>query len=229
MLQQTQVDRVLPKYLAFMERFPDVGSLARAPLSDVLILWQGLGYNRRAKMLHDAVKVVVNEHGGTIPREYNALRALPGVGDYTARAVRTFVFDEREVFIETNIRAVYIHHFFSDSAPVQDADILPLILRTLPRGKYALWYAALMDYGSYIKRTTSNPSRKSATYTKQTPFKGSRREIRGAIIRRLASGRVSKKRLYAEPFNMESIEEEIRSLEREGMVACTNVSCALAR
>lgn len=229
MLQQTQVDRVLQKYLAFIERFPNVETLARAPLSDVLIVWQGLGYNRRAKMLHDASKYIVREHAGTVPREYDALKGLPGIGDYTARAVRAFAFNEREVLIETNIRAVYIEHFFNTGEKVHDTEILSHVSQTLPRGGSREWYGALMDYGSYLKKTQPNPSRTSATYKKQKPFKGSRREVRGALIRALTSGRKNRTILSALPFDIAVITEEITSLQREGLIACTDRSCALSK
>jgi A/G-specific adenine glycosylase len=131
MLQQTQVDRVIPKYEAFLKRFPKVLDLAAAPLSDVLALWSGLGYNRRALFLKRIADVVTAEMKGKFPKDAESLRALPGVGPYTAAAVSTFAYNQSNVFIETNIRAAYLHEFFPDMQGVSDAQILPLITKTV--------------------------------------------------------------------------------------------------
>ena len=112
MLQQTQVERVIPYYTRFLKKFPTVRALAKAPLSQVLIAWQGLGYNRRAKMLHEAAKEVVRGHGGLFPRTALELEKLPGVGPYTAHAVAAFAYNEDGICIETNIRTAVTHHFF---------------------------------------------------------------------------------------------------------------------
>ncbi len=183
MLQQTQVDRVIPKYTSFVKKFPNFEKLGRAPLKKVLLAWQGLGYNRRALNLKRAAEIILSKHAGALPRSYDDLVALPGVGPYTAKALRTFVWNEPEVFIETNIRSVFIHHFFSRSKKVSDAKLMPLIKKTLDTKNPREWYYALMDYGSHLKRTNINPSRKSAHHTKQSKFEGSRRELRGAILR----------------------------------------------
>ncbi len=183
MLQQTQVERVIPKYQAFLKKFPTVKRLAHAPLSEVLILWQGLGYNRRAKMLHRAAQIIEREHKGHMPKSYEALLALPGVGPYTAGAVCAFAFNIPITMIETNIRTAYLYHYFPDVTDVSDSMLLPIIARTLPHDNPREWYAALMDYGSYLKSTVGNQSRQSRHYTKQSPFKGSDRYIRGTIVR----------------------------------------------
>lgn len=170
MLQQTQVDRVLPKYEAFIKKYPTAKKLAVAPLHDVLKLWQGLGYNRRAKYLWEAAK------GGT-----------KGIGPYTRAAVAVFAHNKPEVLVETNIRAVYLHHFFPGRTNVPDSQLLPHIV--VPKGvEPRVWYAALMDYGAHLKRTTPNPSRRSKHHAKQKKFKGSDRELRGAILRARLSG-----------------------------------------
>ena len=168
---------MIPFYRNFLKRFPTVKSLAEAPLPEVLRAWQGLGYNRRAKMLHEAAKAIVVRHSARIPHGYAEVRNLPGVGEYTAKAVRTFAFNEPEVMIETNIRAIFIHHFFGDKEGVSDAELFPLIEATLDRKNPRVWYAALMDYGTHLKQTLPNPSRKRAHHLKQKPFKGSDREI----------------------------------------------------
>jgi len=191
MLQQTQTERVLPKYLAWLKRFPDVQTLAAAPLADVLALWSGLGYNRRARFLQQACRLISERiaKGGTFPDTADELDALPGIGPYTARAVCTFAFNKPEVFIETNIRSVYIFFFFPDAAglEVKDSDLLYLIEQTLYRENPRLWYYALMDYGAALKKKVENPSRKSRHYTKQSRFEGSLRQARGAIIRQLVN------------------------------------------
>lgn len=219
MLQQTQVDRVIPYYKAFLKKFPTVKALAKAPLSEVLRLWQGLGYNRRAKMLHEAAKASMSNHGGRIPQNYEELITLPGVGDYTAKAVRVFAFNKPEVMIETNIRAAFLHHFFSRKQQVEDNTLLPIIEKTLDNKKPREWYAALMDYGAYLKRTLPNPSRKSAHHTKQSPFKGSDREIRGALLKKAATEPLTDAVIQRLPFTKKRIKAQLSALVYEGLLA----------
>ena len=184
MLQQTQTERVLPKYLAWFERFPDARSVAEASLPDILGLWSGLGYNRRALALSRAAGIVA---GGGFPETEAALLALPGVGRYTARAVLCFAFGHPSVFVETNIRSVFIHHFFPGESAVPDRRVEALVAATLDRGDARRWYYALMDYGAHLKKIVANPNRRSAHYAKQTPFADSNRRVRGAILRELTS------------------------------------------
>lgn len=188
MLQQTQVERVIPYYERFLKRFPSVADLAQAPLSDVLLLWQGLGYNRRAKMLHEAAKVVMNDFGGRIPETIEELEALPGVGHYTARAVAAFSSNLDVIFIETNIRTAVIHAFFPDKETVSDRDVMTVLEKSFPRGRAREWYSALMDYGASLKRQGVRVNTKSTAYTKQKAFEGSSRQARGAILRTLLLG-----------------------------------------
>jgi len=188
MLQQTQVDRVAPKYELFLRTFPTLEILAKAPLGAVLRMWQGLGYNRRAKMLHECAKIVHEKYDGVFPKEHAALMALPGVGHYTAGAVMAFAFNKAVPLIETNIRSVYLHHFFSDAYEVDDRDILHCVEKTLDTKNPRTWYYALMDYGSFIKKMYGNPNQRSRQHVRQSPFKGSDREIRGVIIRLLSEG-----------------------------------------
>jgi len=185
MLQQTQVERVLPKYDAFLSRFPTVAALAQAPLADVLALWQGLGYNRRAMMLQRAAAEIVERHGGVVPSDAAELVRLSGIGRYTAGAIAAFAFGKGIPFIETNIRSVFIHCFFHDRSDVCDSEILPLVEKTLDRDNIRNWYNALMDYGVMLKKSIPNPSRRSRQHSRQTPFRGSNREIRGEILRLL--------------------------------------------
>ena len=185
MLQQTQVSRVLPKYDLFLARFPALSTLAAAPLSAVLTAWQGLGYNRRALALHRAAQTVMDEHRGRLPRSVSELRRLPGIGPATAAAVCVFAYGHPLVFIETNIRSAFLHHFFRECSTVPDTDILPLIEATLDRDNPRDWYYALMDYGAWVKKTQPNPSRRSKHHTTQTPFRGSRRQLRAQVLRLL--------------------------------------------
>ncbi len=184
MLQQTQVDRVKSFYENFIKRFPDIKSLAHAKKSDVLRAWQGLGYNRRALSLRETARIVTEEYGGALPRERETLESFPGIGPYTAGAIRAFAFGEPEVFIETNIRRVFIHFFFSRRDEVGDHEILPLVEKTLDRKDPRAWYFALMDYGAMLGVAAEiNPNRRSAHYVRQSKFIGSDREIRGKILR----------------------------------------------
>lgn len=191
MLQQTQVPRVIPKYEAFLRQFPTVRSLAEARLGDVLIAWQGLGYNRRAKFLWLAAQKLVGEYGGNLPNDQRALEGLPGVGSNTAGAILAYAFNEPVVFIETNIRTVYIHHFFKDGINVPDAAIRVAVGETLDRQNPRAFYWSLMDYGVYLKQAVGNVSRASKAYTKQSKFAGSARQVRGRALRLLAAGALS--------------------------------------
>lgn len=185
MLQQTQTHRVVPKYREFVRAYPTVRSLAAAPLRDVLAHWQGLGYNRRARALHACAATIVREYRGRFPRTYHELLRLPGVGPYTAGAVMAFAYNAAVPIIETNIRTVYLHHFFAGRDDVTDRDILESIERTLDRRNPRRWYAALMDYGHYLKGTIGNQNTRSRHYTRQQSFVGSDRQVRGALIRAL--------------------------------------------
>jgi len=159
MLQQTQVERVIPKYAEWLARFPTAATLATAARATVLTTWRGLGYNRRALALKRAAESIVAR--GKFPREVAEILELPGVGPYTAGAIAAFAFNEPVVMIETNIRTVFIHHFFSDQKNVRDSELLPLIEKTLPRLKPREWYWALMDYGSHLKKEVGNLGRQS--------------------------------------------------------------------
>ena len=189
MLQQTQVTRVLDYYTRFLSRFPDPASLAAAPPAAVLERWSGLGYNRRALALQRAAVAVMRDHGGLLPADRDALLRLPGVGPATAGAVLAFAFSRPAVFIETNIRRVFLHEFFPAAAAVADASLWPLVARTLDRRRPRRWYYALMDWGAELGRRPGNPNRRSAHYSRQSPFAGSRRELRGRVLRLLTERR----------------------------------------
>lgn len=185
MLQQTQVDRVLQKYEGFIDRFPDFYTLAEAPLPEVLAAWQGLGYNRRALALKRLAEKVASEFGGRLPEAPEALAALPGIGLATAGALAAFAFNRPAVFIETNIRRVFLHLFFPQQDGVRDREVLPLVEQTLDRQDPRRWYYGLMDYGVRLKKAVANPNRRSAHYSRQSPFANSDRQVRGLILRTL--------------------------------------------
>jgi len=185
MLQQTQTDRVVPKYEAWLAAFPTVRALAEAPVAEVLRLWQGLGYNRRALNLQKAAQVLQASYSGIIPADVEELVKLPGIGPYTAAAVSTFAFDQPNVFIETNIRRVFLHAFFPDQEDVSDKQLMPLIGEAIPKQNVRDWYYALMDYGAALAKSLPNPNRRSRHYTKQSAFEGSNRQLRGRILKSL--------------------------------------------
>jgi A/G-specific adenine glycosylase len=219
MLQQTQTDRVLPKYLAWMEAYPSPRALADAELAEVLKLWSGLGYNRRALALVKAASRIASL--GRFPEEEDELRELPGVGPYTARAVQAFAFGRPVVLVETNIRSVFLHRFFEARESVADSEIAPLIEATLDRGDPRSWYYALMDYGVEIKKAFGNPNTRSAHYAKQSPFADSKRRVRGELLKELGSrGRADADELSrALPFARERVEAALDELKAEGFVA----------
>lgn len=187
MLQQTQVERVAIKFPLFIAAFPDFTALAAAPLYEILAVWQGIGYNRRALFLKKIAESVVKDFNGMLPRDVETLATLSGIGTATASSIAAFVFNAPVVFIETNIRSVYIHVFFSNRETITDKEILPIVERTLYRENPRVWYWALMDLGALLKKSVTNPNRRSAHYTRQAPFVGSDRRIRGQIIRTLVT------------------------------------------
>lgn len=221
MLQQTQVDRVIPKYKAFLKRFPSARALARAPLSDVLSEWSGLGYNRRALYLQRTAQAIVSDFKGIFPKDAETLETLPGIGSYTARAVATFSYDAPYIFIETNIRRVFIHEFFPKAKKVDDKKLLPLVESALPKNKkYKEWYWALMDYGSHLKSSVKNPNQRSAHYVKQSKFEGSVRQLRGEFLRTCGKGKMLKTALLAScaKTDADRAERALAGLVRDGIL-----------
>ncbi len=220
MLQQTQVKRVIEKYEGFLLRFPTIESVAQAPLRAVLASWQGLGYNRRALALKRLAGIVVERHGGRIPLAIEALKALPGIGAATAGAVCTFAFDKPVIFIETNIRSVFIHFFFQDKGGVNDSEILPLIAQTLDAKRPRRWYYALMDYGAMLKEQHANPGRRSAHYTRQAPFEGSLRQVRGMILKALVAHAGIPEAALVKAINRDEklVRKALRQLRTEGFI-----------
>jgi A/G-specific adenine glycosylase len=215
MLQQTQVARVIPKYSEFLGRFPTTLALAQAELGDVLRVWQGLGYNRRAKFLYQAAKSVRDlSH---FPDTLEELVRLPGVGANTAGAILAYAYNQPALFIETNVRTVYIHHFFADKADIPDRSIRALLEQTLDHENPRQFYWALMDYGSHLKATVGNLNKASRHYTRQPMFNGSRRQLRGAVIRMLGGGDKTTAELHL-VISDERLESVLYDLVSEGLV-----------
>lgn len=225
MLQQTQVTRVTPKFVSFLQRFPDSMTLAGAPLGDVLQEWSGLGYNRRAKYLWQAAQAIRDQYRGVFPRNYENLVQLPGVGPNTAGAILAYAYNQPVVYVETNIRTVVIHHFFHDEEKVSDNAIRKVVSQLIgppnaptypevpehpeddtPKSPEAPdpreFYWAMMDYGAYLKATVGNLNKVSSVYAKQAAFAGSKRQLRGQAIRLLTE------RPYTTPELTEQLNDE---------------------
>lgn len=183
MLQQTQVSRVLKHWERFMALFPTIDALAAADTAFVLEQWQGLGYNRRALALKRAAEQCSERYAGALPRTREELVELPGIGQATAAGVISFAYNEPSVYIETNVRTVFIHELFPDAEKVADRELAPLVEATCPVDRPRAWYYALLDWGAHLKQTTVNPSRRSAHYTRQSAFEGSRRQKRAEMLR----------------------------------------------
>ncbi len=219
MLQQTQVERVIPKYTKFLLHFPDTKTLANASLAEVLVLWQGLGYNRRAKYLHQTAQKIVSTDN-KFPNDFSTLISLPGIGNYTAAAIMNFAFGVATPLIETNVRTVFLYHFFPDQKDVDDVQLLPFIEESLDHAHPREWFWALMDYGAYLKKAVSNPNRRSKQYAKQSTFSGSKRQVRGAVIRFLSTN-VNANRLELESAiagDMKFLPDVLHDLKNEKLI-----------
>lgn len=240
MLQQTQAPRVVPKFLSFIEQFPNWESLAQASNAYLLREWQGLGYNRRALYLKHIAKMLQDQRDERniytkltptkMPQRFEELIKFPGIGPNTAGSILAFAWNIPHPFIETNIRTVFIHFFFKNKRRVSDAHVLKLVEASLKLPKNQSnpreWYYALMDYGVMLKESTksegkTDPARKSATYKKQSKFKGSNRELRAAILKTLLAKPQSEKMLIKKFKNHKqsaSINTNLKTLVREGFL-----------
>ncbi len=226
MLQQTQAARVASKYGEFLRAFPTIQALHRAPLRTVLRVWQGLGYNRRAAYLKYAAEKIVKRHGGRVPKTIEKLVKLPGIGHATAAAIVVYAYNAPLPFIETNIRTVFIYHFFPHQMNVSDKKIFTLVAKALDWKNPRVWYWALMDYGSHIKKVHGNVSRQSAGYLKQSTFKGSTRELRGNVIRALLDRQSSTKKeirhYVGHKVLLKSLSLVLEHLQQDGFVILRN-------
>ena len=220
MLQQTQTGRVAEKYLEFKGEFPDFLSLSNASNEKLLKVWQGMGYNRRALALKQIAKIVINEYNGKLPDSVDILKTFPQIGHNTASSIVAFAYNKPSIFIETNIRRVYIYYFFPKKKNIKDKEILPIVESTVDKDNPREWYYALMDYGVMLKKTHPELNKRSSQYRKQSPFKGSNREIRGKILKILTSeseileSALSKKL----QLNLDKIRAILQQLEQEGFI-----------
>jgi A/G-specific adenine glycosylase len=221
MLQQTQTSRAAPKYHQFLSQWPTLKALASASVLEVLTLWKGLGYNRRALYLLESAKLT-ERWDYQLPADEKLLLTLPGVGKATAAALMAFAFNRRSVYLETNIRRVIIHCFFADQDGVHDRqieEVLNLLADEIE--DYKRWYYALMDYGVLLKSLLPNPNRRSAHYTKQAAFENSNRQIRGLLIHLLSEeGATETSVIYNRlpTFPAERIDYCLSALKGEGFV-----------
>ncbi|WP_139653353.1 adenine glycosylase [Raoultibacter phocaeensis] len=183
MLQQTQVVRVLKHWERFLALFPTPDALAAADTAMVLEQWQGLGYNRRALALKRTAEQCSVRFGGALPETYDELIELPGIGAATAAGVMAFAYNKPSVYLETNVRTVFLHELFPDAESVSDKELRPLVEATCSADNPRAWYYALLDWGAHLKQVTVNPSRRSAHYTRQSAFTGSRRQKRAELLR----------------------------------------------
>ena len=179
-----------------------------------------MGYNRRALALKALAQAVVSEHKGKLPSDPEVLIKLPGIGKYTAGAVSAFAFNKPVVFMDTNIRRVFIHEFLHDRRNIHDDELVPLVRQTLDTKNPRKWYNALMDYGSMLKKEQVNPNKRSAHYTRQSPFENSNRQVRGRIVKVLVKGPpLTAARIVKETgMDAERVRKNLEQLAREGFI-----------
>jgi A/G-specific adenine glycosylase len=220
MLQQTQTERVLPKYQEFISVWPDFSSMASSSLLEVLSRWKGLGYNRRALALRN-IASMTEQYGWTLPNDYGELLKFPMIGPSTAAAILAFSYATPAIYLETNIRRVLIHQFYPEQEKVLDKDLRVILSELMPLQKDPkTWYYALMDYGVFLKKLLVNPNRRSAHYNKQGKFEDSNRQIRGMLLLYFTEkGAMRKEQLYASlPFEHDRIDECLQALCKEGFI-----------
>ncbi len=227
MLQQTQVTRVIPKYEAWIVRFPKVQDLASAETSEVLRLWSGLGYNRRALSLQRTAQIIVHEYRGIWPRDVEGLKQLPGVGEYTASAIACFAFNEQIAVVDTNVRKVILTKILrrENQAEMATEKTLQAIAEQLvPKGKAYEWNQALMDYASAMLKHERIP------IPKQTSFIGSDRYYRGQIVKLLLEYKAVSIKNVGEILHKDKafIERIVEGLEKDGLVQYDNDQVSLA-
>lgn len=237
MLQQTQVSRVLERWETWLELFPTVDALASASQAEVLQLWQGLGYNRRALMLKRAADYISEHTSGKMPDEVLELEALPGIGPATAAGIVAFAYDKPSLYLETNVRSVLLHEFFTDQDQVSDEELYQVLALFLPQDNYRSYYYAFLDYGAHLKLIMPNPSRRSKHHATQSKFEGSHRQKRSFLLKQIlsTSEEISFSELaYSlntferehdrESLSDEYIKEILDELIREGFVKKSNLN-----
>lgn len=219
MLQQTQVARVQPKYRQFIVRYPSLRSLAAADSAELLTLWSGLGYNRRALMLRACARTVARNHRGRLPEDFRLLVALPGIGAYTARAINVFARNRDEVCVDTNVRRVLTHELRLPRH-LTPSQLELVARRVLPPGRSREWHSALMDYGRLAATGRVTGVRPAAR--RPAAFVGSSRYYRGRLLKRLVNGGALTVTQAARELTLgvPAAQTIIRALERDGLIVC---------
>lgn len=220
MLQQTQTERVIPKYHLFLDTWPTLKDLSQSSLTDVLYAWKGLGYNRRAKALHQ-IAIKSEAYGYTLPKDEAILLSFPMIGPATAAAIRSFAYGEKSIYLETNIRRIIIHHFFPTVDKVHDKEIREILALLVEiQVDVKNWYYAFMDYGVYLKKLGINSNRRSLHYKKQSPFENSNRQIRSTLLFIITTEGIQKESDLIEKssFEEERILYALQSLQQDGLI-----------
>lgn len=225
MLQQTQVERVKTKYDEFIEKFPTLASVASSDKSEILKVWQGLGYNRRALFIKRACEEIISKHNGVFPKDFLTLQTLPGIGPSTAGAICAFAYNQPVFFIETNVRAVLLHFFFKDKEKVSDKEILEVLKKVNPTSISSRdWYYALYDYGTFLKKSLGKNKtllhKKSKHYNKQSKFEGSFRQKRAGVLKlKLQNSDISDDELCTRlSLSPQELEDVFTSLDKDGLI-----------
>lgn len=226
MLQQTQAPRVINKYQSWLTDFPSFRAVAEASKKEIISHWQGLGYNRRALYVKETAEIIVKKYDGQLPSNKEELLEFPGIGPYTAGALQAFIYELPVVFVETNIRTAFIHHFFADQEDVSEAALKKKVKETLPKENIKEWYWALMDYGAHLKKTVGNLNARSTSYQKQSKFAGSNRQLRAELTRYILNNEpvtlthIQSKfaDLVEKNERMKSLGDNLKSLENEGFL-----------
>ncbi|MHA2359292.1 MAG: Fe-S cluster assembly protein HesB [Candidatus Thorarchaeota archaeon] len=221
MLQQTQVNRVVPKYLEFLNQFPTLEVLAAADTKELLQIWSGLGYNRRALWLREAARQIMVKN--EFPNTVEELRNLKGVGPYTSRSILIFAFNKDLAAVDTNIRRVLIASGFADEE-MSSSQLQQVADDLLLKGRSCDWHNALMDYGALVITSSSTGV---SPQTKQPRFKGSTRQLRGAIIRILTKSHTLSlneliSNLNSENIQCKDVNPVLNQLLAEGFVERTD-------
>lgn len=227
MAQQTQLSRVIPKYEAWLQAFPTIEHLSKARVSDVLRMWSGLGYNRRALYVKRFAETVMSQFDGMIPKEIAVLKTLPAIGEYTARAIACFAYNQQVAVVDANVRKVIALKFFNGTPPNQKK-LQEIADQLLPKGKAYEWNQALMDYCSMVLKKDKVP------VPRQSKFKGSYRYFRGLLLKTLLEKNkltiTEIKELFTQyEFPTERVEKLVEELAREGFVKKTKAYVLLAQ
>ncbi len=223
MLQQTQVSRVIEKFNQFIKAFPTLEVLASATKQEILSMWIGLGFNSRALRLQKTAQILVSKYNSLIPKDELELQKLPGIGPYTSRSIVIFAYNKDIVTIDTNIRRILIHEF-QLPANVSDKELEDIAKQNLLLGQSRKWHNALMDYGALVLTTskTGIPAK-----TKQSTFKGSKRETRAAILKTIVRKGPQKKSALEKQHTHTQFQEILEQLEKEKIIEITNNICSL--